>query len=133
MSRENAEVIRGVYARWGEGDFSDPVAAFDPDVTLVMRRGFPDTGTHVGLEAVARYTRSFLEPWTRTAIEAEEITEAGDQVIAAVYQHGVGGGSGVPAEFRYFHVWTLRDGRVIRLETARTADEANELVSSQPQ
>ena len=40
-------------------------------------------------------------------------------MIADVLQRGVGSGSGVPTDFRYFQVWTLRDGRVIRLENLR--------------
>ena len=61
---------------------------------------------------IEEYTRHFLEPWSRITIEAEELTEAGDSVIAAVLQSGVGSESGISTELRYFHVWTFRGGRV---------------------
>jgi len=93
-----------------------------------MRPEFPDAGTYLGLERLGEYTRGFLEPWTRLTIEAEEITDAGDSVVAAVVQRGVGDGSGAPTEFRYFHVWSFRGGKVIRLECVRQRAEALEAV-----
>jgi ketosteroid isomerase-like protein len=125
MSRANAEAVGRVYDRWREGDFrtSD---VFDPDVVFVLRPEFPDAGAYHGVAEVAAYTRGFLEPWTHIAIEAEEITDAGDTVIAAVRQHGVGDESGAATEFRYFQVWSFRGPRVIRLENVRTRAEALE-------
>ena len=126
MSQENVEAVRGVYERWAEGDFRASVDLFDPHVLLVMRPEFPDAGTYLGVEGIARYTRGFLEPWTRITIEAEEIADAGDSLVVAVRQRGVGSGSGAETEFRYFHVWSFRGGKVIRLETFRTRAEARE-------
>ena len=128
MSEENLEAVRRVYERWSEGDFYGSVDGFDPHMLLVMRPEFPDAGTYLGIEDIRDYTRHFLEPWTRITIEAEEITAAGDSVVVAVYQRGVGGGSGIATELRYFHVWTFRGGRAIRLETFRERGEANEAV-----
>jgi ketosteroid isomerase-like protein len=73
-----------------------------------------------------RYTRGFLDPWERITIEAEELVEAGDCVVAAVFQQGVGKGSGITTEFRYFHLWRLHDGRIVGLETFRDRDAALE-------
>jgi ketosteroid isomerase-like protein len=128
MPEEHVEAVRRVYEGWAEGDFSASVDIFDPHVLLVMRPEFPDAGTYLGIEGVRDYTRDFLEPWTRITIEAEEITAAGDSVVVAVHQRGTGGGSGVPTEFRYFHVWTFRGDRAIRLESIRERDQALEAV-----
>ena len=119
MSEENVEAIRGVYELWGEGDFRGGVDLFDPEVEFVLAAEFPDTGTYRGPQGIAGYMRHFLEPWERITIAAEELTDAGDAVIASVLQAGVGAGSGIPTEFRYFQTWTFRDGRVIRLENSR--------------
>ena len=128
MSQENVETIRSVYERWAEGDFRADVDLLDPLVVFVMRPEFPDAGTYLGLERVAEYTRGFLEPWTHITIVAEEITGAGDSVVVAVRQSGVGSGSGAATEFRYFHVWSFRGSRVIRLENFRERAEAFEAV-----
>jgi ketosteroid isomerase-like protein len=129
MSHVNVEAIRGVYERWAEGDFAASMALFDPHVLLVMGAAFPDSGTYVGHEGVKRYTRGFLEPWSRITIEADGIKPVGDSVLVAVCQRGVGGGSGAETEFRYFHVWSFRGGKVIRFETFRERTEALEAIS----
>jgi uncharacterized protein len=126
MSQENVEVVRKVYERWSQGDFSAAVDVLDPLVSFILPPEFPDAGTYLGPEGLARYTRGFLEPWTRLTIEAEEIADAGDRVVVAVLQRGVGGGSGAATEFRYFQVWSFRGRKVIRLENFRERAEVRE-------
>jgi ketosteroid isomerase-like protein len=128
MAEGNIEIVERVYESWGRGDFASGTDVLDPHVLMVVRSGFPDTGTYLGLEGIAEYTRGFLEPWSRITIEAEEIIPAGDSVVVATLQRGEGDASGAVTEFRYFHVWTFRGGRAIRLETVRERDEALEAV-----
>ena len=132
VSDANLDIVRQILDRWSEGDFSVAEGELDPHVVLVLRPEFPDAGAYVGLEGMGRYTRGFLEPWTRITIEAVELIPAGDSVVARVLQRGVGESSGAPAEFRYFQVWTLRGGRVIRLEMVREREEALEAVGLTP-
>jgi uncharacterized protein len=127
MTQDHLEAVRGVYEGWKEGDFSASADLLDPLVLFVMGEGLPDTGAYLGTEALAGYMQGFLEPWTRITIEAEEIDGAGDSVFADVVQRGTGSGSGASTELRYFHVWTFRGGKVIRLETFRDRGEAREL------
>ncbi len=119
MSRDNVEVVRKVLKHWSEGDFTTTIDALDEHAVLVLRPEFPDAGAYVGAEAIAAYTRGFLEPWTRLTIEAEELVDAGDTVLVGVLQRGVGDASGVETELRYFQLWTFRGGRVIRMENVR--------------
>ena len=128
MSQENVEAVRDAYERWSQGDFRSAVDVLDPLVLFVLGPEFPDAGTYLGHERVAEYTRGFLEPWTRITIQAEEVIDAGDSVVAAVLQCAVGGGSGAATEFRYFHVWSFRGRKVIRLENFRERAEALEAV-----
>jgi ketosteroid isomerase-like protein len=128
MSQANVEAIRAVYERFSEGDFRASLDVVDPLVLLVIGPEFPDAGTYLGLERLAEYTRDFLEPWTRITIEAEEVTDAGDSVVMAVRQRGVGSESGAATELRYFQVWSFRGRKVIRLENFRERREALEAV-----
>ena len=119
MAQENVEAVRRVYERWAVGDFSASVDLFDPAAVLVIGSDFPDAGTYEELAEIREYMRGFLEPWTRVTIAAEELTDGGDAVLAAVRQSGVGESSGVETELRYFQVWTFRAGKVVRLENFR--------------
>ena len=124
MSEENVDAIRAVYEGFANGDFRASLDVFDPHVLFVQDPGLPESGTYLGLKRLAEYTRGFLEPWTHITIEAEEITDAGDTVVAAVCQRGVGIESGARTEFRYFQVWSFRGGKVIRFENFRERSEA---------
>lgn len=124
MQRDPTEIVQDIYAGWSEGDFRAGVKLFDPLMLFVLPPGFPDSGAYLGPERIAEYMRGFLEPWTRLTITAEETIRAGDSVVVAVRQSGVGSGSGAATEFRYFQVWTFRGGRVVRLENFRERDEA---------
>ena len=128
MSAQHIDAVRSVYERWSEGDFRASMDVLDPHALLVLRPEFMDAGLYLGVERIEEYTRHFLEPWSRITIEAEELTEAGDSVIAAVLQSGVGSESGISTELRYFHVWTFRGDRVVRLESIREREEALEAV-----
>ena len=131
MSQENVEVVRAVYERWSNGDFRADLDVLDPDVLFVMRSGFPDAGLYLGVARLAEYTRSFLEPWTRITIEAQDLTDSRDSVVATVLQRGVGSESGAATEFRYFQVWSFRGRKVIRLENFRERAEALEAAGLQ--
>jgi ketosteroid isomerase-like protein len=126
MAQQNVEAVRRVYERWARGDFTASMDLLDAQAVLVIGSDFPDAGTYEGLEGIREYMRGFLEPWTRVTIAAEELTDAGDAVLAAVHQSGTGESSGVETELRYFQVWTFRDGKVGRLEGFRDRARALE-------
>jgi ketosteroid isomerase-like protein len=125
---ENVAIVRAVYERWGQGDFRAGIGSFDPWVVLVLRGDFPDAGAYLGLEGIKKYTRQLLEGWDHAVIEGEEFTPAGDSVVVRVHQQASGQRSGVPVDMRYFQVWTLRGGSVIRIENVMEREEALEAV-----
>jgi len=128
MPDEHVDALREVYARWSRGDFSASLDVADPLILFVLGPEFPDAGSYLGIEGLREYTRGFLEPWSRITIEAEEVTPAGDSVVVAVLQRGVGDESGIATELRYFQVWSFRGARAIRLENFRERAEALEAV-----
>ena len=128
MPDEHVDALREVYARWSRGDFSASLDVADPLILFVLGPEFPDAGSYLGIEGLREYTRGFLEPWSRITIEAEEVTPAGDSVVVAVLQRGVGDESGIATELRYFQVWSFRGTRAIRLENFRERAEALEAV-----
>ncbi len=77
--------------------------------------GFPGVGVYHGLEGVRSWNRDWLGAFGGFSAEVEEWIDAGDQVIAMVRWHGRGKLSGVPARMLRAHVWTVRDGKLLRL------------------
>jgi ketosteroid isomerase-like protein len=58
---------------------------------------------------------AWLSPWEDWRCEAEDFLLHGDQVVVLARYRGRGKGSGVDVNTEGAHVWTMRDGKVIRL------------------
>jgi ketosteroid isomerase-like protein len=128
MSRENVEVVRAVFAEWQKGNLRT-APPYDPLVLYVPGPWLPDTSRYyVGPEGVQEFTLGWLEGWTRLSVMAEEVIEAGDSVVVAVRQQGVGKESGTPTDLRFFEVWTFRGGLVTRREGFPDRSQAVEAV-----
>jgi ketosteroid isomerase-like protein len=126
MGRTNLEVIRDLYSAWSRGDFTVGGDDLEPNVTFVVRPPFPEFTVLVGAEAISRYMLGFLDQFRpgSLAVEANDLREEGDTVVAEVTQSGVGRASGLDATFRYFMLFTFRGGKIVRMESIVDEDEA---------
>jgi ketosteroid isomerase-like protein len=119
MSREDVEVVRRLFAALDSQDWEGALGAFDPEV-----QWSPTEGTFRGLEGVVSSLAEWLEPWEEHHIEAEEFTAAGDQVLAVIHLTGRVAGSGMEIDQRFFQVYAVRDGRIVRMLEFVTRAEA---------
>ena len=117
MSRENVEVVRAVLSAFRAGDRDKALALVDPEVVIDATRRAFNPATYVGLNGVGQMLAAMDETWEEIRIEAEEFLDAGNRVAVMGRLVGKGRGSGIEVE-RPFNgqVWTVRDGRVVRLE-----------------
>jgi ketosteroid isomerase-like protein len=121
MSQENTELIRRLFAAVDRQDWEAALGFFDPDVEWC-----PTEGTFRGLEGVVSSMVEWFEPWEEHHIEAEEFSEAGDEVLAVVRLTGRGVASGVEIDQRFFQVYAVRNGRIFRMVEFVTRDQALE-------
>ncbi len=121
MSQENVEVVRGLFTALDNQDWEAALRAFDPAVDWS-----PTEGTFRGLEGLATSLMEWLEPWEEHRIEAEEFTKAGNQVLAVIRLVGRMPGSRMEVDQRFFQVYTVSNGRIIRMVEFGTRDEALE-------
>jgi ketosteroid isomerase-like protein len=129
MSQRNVEIVRGIYERWGRGDFRAGVELYDPFILFVLRPEFPEAGAYCGLDEIRRYMREdFLADFEGAAIIGEEFLDAADSVVVRVNQQATGPRSGAEVRMRYYQAWTFRGGFVIRIESIKTREEALEAV-----
>ncbi len=113
--QEDFETLRGVYAEWARGEFWN-VAVYDPEIEFVFGDSVPERGTYIGIEGMSKAFRGWLESWRELRFELEELIPAGERIVAAYLQTGIGRVSGIPIELRGGHIWTMRDGKALRLE-----------------
>jgi ketosteroid isomerase-like protein len=129
VSRENVEVVRQVFEAIARRDSARVLALYDPDVEWDMS-GYPygellerRSYGHAGLRA---FWRELYEAWEDYEHDCHELIDAGDQVISIVTDRGRGRASGAEVEISGYGVWTIHDGKIIRVVWFRTREEALE-------
>ncbi|HXB14677.1 MAG TPA: nuclear transport factor 2 family protein [Solirubrobacteraceae bacterium] len=127
MSRENVEIVRGIYDGWSRND-PEMMGPIDPAIEVYPdpRSAWPGIEScYRGHEGLARYLASIYDAFSEYRAEVEDIRDAGDQVVTLAIERGRGKQSGVPVYIRHTaHIWTLRDGRAVRLDVNWDRDEA---------
>jgi ketosteroid isomerase-like protein len=128
MSEENVEIVRGQYASFGqitEGGAVDSwvLEYFDPNCEY---RPVEEVDAIRGHEALIEWTERWLEAWSSYSDQLEEVIDGGEIVVAAVSINGRGRTSGIEIRQRFFHVFEMRDGRILRLREYLDRDSALE-------
>jgi ketosteroid isomerase-like protein len=123
MSQENVEIVRRAFQYMASGrGGSEVLASFDPNVVMKP----VETGATSGVNAI----RGNFERWQSTfdelEVTVEEIIDAGGRVVHTAHWRGRGRGSGIKVDARYYEVYTLRDGKIIRVDEYTERAEALE-------
>ncbi|HEX2128510.1 MAG TPA: nuclear transport factor 2 family protein [Solirubrobacterales bacterium] len=112
--QENVEIVRRVYDEYAErGEL--PMALVADDFTFDVSDAAPDmAGTHGRDEAEILF-RSYAEMFDDFSIELKEVIAVdATRVVTAVRDGGRVKGSEAEIHNEFFHVWTVRDGRIER-------------------
>jgi ketosteroid isomerase-like protein len=123
MSEENVEIVRGILDAYLAGDFQTALGRIDPEVEfdLSMR---PDGKVYRGHDGIVEGLRTWTGTWEDYSLEITELIDAGEHVIAVDRQSGRGKGSGMLLEHSFSNVYTLRDGKVIRVAVFANREDA---------
>jgi uncharacterized protein len=116
VSQDNVEIVRKGYEAWNRGDLDHIRGVTDDAFEWREASEVPGAGTRRGRAEFDRYLRSFRRFWRQFEFEPVEIRDAGDRVLAVVIERGRSARSDVEVNQLFVHVWTLRDGKVVRLE-----------------
>src|SRR5262245_31763089 len=134
MSEENVEVVRRFLASWGElGGQTEPKPIadllpdalleefLDPDVELIPSAdGLLGGNRYRGYEGVRGFWADFFTAWDEFWVEPQRLIDHGAQVLSIVHMRGRAHGLDVNEDWS--HIWTVRQGRIVRSQTFRTAD-----------
>jgi ketosteroid isomerase-like protein len=126
MSAENVEIVRRAFAyeMYGLGDRAEAEAIFDPYVVMKPT----EEGPSYGLDAIRDNFEHWKVAWEELDVTIEELIDAGDRVFLTAHHRGRGRGSGVEVDTRLYSVYTLRDGKVLRIDEYADRAEALEAV-----
>jgi ketosteroid isomerase-like protein len=81
--------------------------------------------SYVGHDGIREYFDDVESAWAEWSVDVERVAEAADGRVAIVMtMHARGKGSGAEIAQRTAHIWTVRDGRLLRNELYREPAEA---------
>ena len=124
MSQQNLDLFRDGLSAWNQGDLQGILDMCHPDVVWTFSNRLPDaTGDITGKQAVERFFDRFIADWAQISIRPVRVVDADDEIVAEV-EFTAKGRDGIEVSMRLVHVWTARDGQVIRFRGYATFDEA---------
>jgi ketosteroid isomerase-like protein len=129
MAGEILDLFQRGLAAWNRGDVEEIVAMCHPDVEWTFSDRLPDaTGRIQGRPAVQDFLTRFTEDWSEISMIADRIIEADDNIVAEV-RFVARGREGIEVSMQFVHVWTAREGQVVRFRGYPTLEQALEAVS----
>src|SRR5215213_9127188 len=130
MSSENVEIVRRVYDAAARRDAATILSLYDPDVEWDISRSpareLMGHRVYHGHEGLGTFFREWQEAWESVNPDLERLIDAGENVIAVETTRGRGRSSGAPVTLSHHSVWTIGDGRVVRVLWFGTHAEARE-------
>ncbi|MGI9556555.1 MAG: nuclear transport factor 2 family protein [Solirubrobacterales bacterium] len=116
-AEENLAAVRRIYDE--VGDLSDSARElYSPDYVMDVSAVTPDIGVLKGWEVANAAAETYFQTFDDFRIEIEEVLYTDDtHVVTAVRDGGRMKGSDAEIHNRFFHVWTFRDGKVVRFSS----------------
>lgn len=111
----NTDTVLGIYEALARQDFAATLQVTDPEVTVSQTDALPWGGEFQGFKGLKTFMSHLLQH-VQSTVEPRETFEAGDQVVVVGYTVGKTVTNETPFCVRAVHVWTLREGRVVRFE-----------------
>ncbi|MEC4590984.1 MULTISPECIES: nuclear transport factor 2 family protein [Nitrospirillum] len=108
-----AETIRGFYEKLGAGDVAGVLDLIAPTIEWITMWHYKVTGPGV-VGVVDGIIKPLVAEWPRHSLVSTEFIVDGDTVVSLGDFTGVHGTTGKEARARYAHVWTVRDGLIVR-------------------
>jgi ketosteroid isomerase-like protein len=118
LSHENVEIVR----RFLLVGVDEALAYADPGIVWNPIEEPPTQGHDAVRESLARWKSE----WDDYEVIPEEFLDLGDRVVVTVRLRGRGRGSGVGVEARFYDLYTLSDGSIVRMDQFTERSEALE-------
>jgi ketosteroid isomerase-like protein len=123
--QENLDAVRGMYAAFGRGDLEGMLAPLDPQVSW-RTPGAPDlptAGLRRGIPAVRDFFGLLLNTFDISDFQPHDFLAGGDKVVVLGTSREGPKGSGRLVDFRWVHVFTFRNGKIVAFEEPADVSE----------
>jgi uncharacterized protein len=113
---KDAETLRRAYEALNRGDIEGALAPLRSDAEWYESSEFPGPREYHGIAEIRAHLDGFLEGWEELDQQVDDVRERGERVCLLLRLRARGRGSGAAVDARYAHVWTMREGRGVRVD-----------------
>jgi ketosteroid isomerase-like protein len=125
MSQENVKRMKRAFDAFSMGDLETAFGFIDPDFEIHDRViGSP---SERGPDALIANAGAVREAVGDVSWEPREIVDVGDRVLVRVHVTGTGQHTSLPIDGDVGHIYTVKEGKAVRLDIFRTWEEALEV------
>ena len=130
MMEENVAIVRQALLASSRGDFTDFEAMSDPAIEWDMSgvAGWVEQEVYRGLQEVLAFMEGWRQSWEGWHFEVEEVQEVEGQVFGGIHEVAKSAATGVSVDQRRYLVFTLRDGKIVRVRMFSDRQEALDAV-----
>ncbi len=133
MSSENVRLVRTTMEAFNLAGVDAVAAQISPDFETTTPPSLSvEPDTYRGPEGVRRWFDAWEGTMDEVRFDVDELVDAGDRVIAVSRMVARSHTTGIEVEQAVALVWTLRDGRAVRLDPYATREEAVRAVGLEP-
>jgi ketosteroid isomerase-like protein len=124
MSSEAMDLLRRAYEAYRADGLDGLLEFAHPELEFHEDPRFPEAGVYRGLDAFRAYVESFWQSFEEFHFEVEEWIDAGDgRVVALAVVGGPGKDSGADIRQRTVWIYTVRGGKIVRMDAHFDRDE----------
>ena len=120
MSQENVETVQAIYDAWSAGKLGRAYMA--DDIEYVNPPDALESGTLSGADSF----NNVFAVYDKVQIEIEKLLDAGDKVVMVGEMRGKARATGIEMKRPHSQVWTLAEGKAIRMAWFHREKEALE-------
>jgi ketosteroid isomerase-like protein len=120
MSTNNVEFVQNnIYANFETGNIPAILATFDEGIKWIHhgpREQIPFAGEWNGVEGAGQMLQTFAETVEPVFMNVIDIVASGDKVVVQINESYRVKATGKAYVTEVVHIWTIRDGKVIRFD-----------------
>jgi ketosteroid isomerase-like protein len=121
----NVELVRRMFDAFASGGFAAVAEFMHPGFEGRQLASHPLAAASMSADALARSMTGFMKSFEDFGFEAEDFADTGgDRVAVRVHERGRPRGGSVELDQRFGILYTLRDGKVFRMEWFDSFEEA---------
>jgi ketosteroid isomerase-like protein len=119
------EIVRQVFEAFNTEDIERILPFVHPDLEAeIPPEVSAEPDTYRGHSGMRRYFQTFQDAMDEIRFEPEQLWDVGESVVVALRLTAKGRQTAIAVEQRTAAIWTIRDGKVIRVRAYASPSEA---------